>query len=286
MDKIQQLQMQITNLQDRNVKLELENRRLRDLLEHQGKPSSQKGPVTSLLDPGATNVASKSDPAANAASIDNVPHVPLGTQASSWAVVARRNKKKQAPKPRKIESAARGFQPITGPTGFGYVYIPRSRRMSRRDVRSRLAVLGIDSYRILDITFPARSIVGLLVHAQYHDVLTAKLTKAKIPIQNDFEPRDPAHLADPKYQSLPISERVTIAVDIHRGRCLRGIERLRFPVAVAVGRAFVEDGFIAQEDLDEVLPRCPTAPVSAKAAFTAEGDHDMLDLSSDESDVL
>ncbi|EIE85243.1 hypothetical protein RO3G_09953 [Rhizopus delemar RA 99-880] len=85
-------------------------------------------------------------------------------------------------------------------------------------------------------------------------------------------------MADPKYQSLPVSERVTIAVDIHRERCLRGIERLRFPVAVAVGRAFVEEGFIAQEDLDEVLPRCPAAPVSPKAAFTAEGDHDMLDL--------
>ncbi|KAG1480101.1 hypothetical protein G6F46_014541 [Rhizopus delemar] len=67
--------------------------------------------------------------------------------------------------------------------------------MSRRDVRSRLAVLGIDPYRILDITFPARSIVGLLVHAQYNDTLTAKLTKAKIPIHQDFEPRDPAHLA-------------------------------------------------------------------------------------------
>ncbi|KAG1442063.1 hypothetical protein G6F55_013071 [Rhizopus delemar] len=158
--------------------------------------------------------------------------------------------------------------------------------MPRRDVRSRLAVLGVDPYRILDITFPARSIVGLLVHTQYNDTLTAKLTKAKIPIHHDFEPRDPAHLADPKYQSLPVSERVTIAVDIHGERCLRGIERLRFPVAVAVRRAFVEEGFIAQEDLDKVLPRCPAALVSPKAAFIAAGDHDMLDLSSDESEGL
>lgn len=125
MDEIQQLQIQITNLQDRNAELELENRRLRDLLEHQDKSNIKKGLVTPLFASGATNVASPSDSAVNAATIDNAPHVPLGTQASSWAVVARRNnKKKQAPKPRTIESAARGFQPVTGPTGFVYVYIP------------------------------------------------------------------------------------------------------------------------------------------------------------------
>ncbi|KAG1568283.1 hypothetical protein G6F48_013675 [Rhizopus delemar] len=71
--------------------------------------------------------------------------------------------------------------------------------MSRRDVRSRLSVLGIDPYRVLDITFPARSVVGLLVHEQYKDVLLAQLGKAKIDIYKDFNPCDPAHLADPTY---------------------------------------------------------------------------------------
>ncbi|KAG1118571.1 hypothetical protein G6F37_014163 [Rhizopus arrhizus] len=57
-------------------------------------------------------------------SVSNVtmPVAELGTEASAWAMVARKAaKKKPAPKRRTVESAARGFQPITGPVGFGYV---------------------------------------------------------------------------------------------------------------------------------------------------------------------
>jgi hypothetical protein len=88
--------------------------------------------------------------------------------------------------------------------------------MSRRDVRSRLSVLGIDPYRVLDITFPARSVIGLLVHEQYKDVLLAQSGKAKIEVYQDFNTCDPAYLANPSYKNKSNAERFAIAMDIHR----------------------------------------------------------------------
>ncbi|EIE90965.1 hypothetical protein RO3G_15676 [Rhizopus delemar RA 99-880] len=201
--EIKRLQEHITNLESRNAELELENRRLRELLgSHQNKHTTDTPVANTKVVQGTLEHSIGKSSANMSTSASNVP-IPaagLGTESSAWAMVARKAAhKKPTPKRRTVESAARGFQPITGPVGFGYVYIPRSRRMSRRDVRSRLSVLGINPYRVLDITFPARSVVGLLVHEQYKDVLLAQLGKAKIDIYKDFNPCDPAHLADPTY---------------------------------------------------------------------------------------
>ncbi|KAG1616379.1 hypothetical protein G6F45_012286 [Rhizopus arrhizus] len=261
--EIKRLQEHITNLESRNAELELENRRLREILDSRQNERSTDTPVASTKVVQSTLGHSNGKSSANmstSAPNATIPVAGLGTESSAWAMVARKAAhKKPTPKRRTVESAARGFQPITGPVGFGYVYIPRSRRMSRRDVRSRLSVLGIDPYRVLDITFPARSVVGLLVHEQYKDVLLTQLGKAKIEVYQDFNPCDPVHLADPTYKDKSNAERLAIAMDIHRNRCCRGIARLRHPIAVAVGRTFLEEGFITDEDLQEALVSSTTA---------------------------
>ncbi|KAG1440869.1 hypothetical protein G6F56_011738 [Rhizopus delemar] len=276
---IQKLHATISELQDRNMALENENRRLRALLESR----------SSITEPSPTPrsdkrlvpvVATASHPRPTTTTTTN------GADASVWATVARRApKKKTSPKPRSVESAARAFQEPTGPSGFDYVYIPRSRRLTRKEVRTRLQAMKIDPYRVLDITFPARSVVGLLIHAQYKDTLLDRLAKANIRPRLDFDPCDPKYIADPKHEQKTLAERTTIALSAHSNRCLLGLERLRFPVAVAVGKAFVNMGYIGQEELDDLLAKSPDAPISHTQMFSSN-EQDRMDVEDDHTEEM
>ncbi|KAG1165141.1 hypothetical protein G6F35_018948 [Rhizopus arrhizus] len=73
--------------------------------------------------------------------------------------------------------------------------------MTYTEARHRLSRLGVDSWRILDVCYPAHSVVGLLVHLQYKPALLSLLEKAKIPTLDTFDPLDPDNLADPKFDS-------------------------------------------------------------------------------------
>ncbi|KAG1277596.1 hypothetical protein G6F66_012250 [Rhizopus arrhizus] len=181
---------------------------------------------------------------------ESVPSPSLGTAASSWATVASRSAKNKL---RRRAAAARGFQPVSGEQGFEYVYIPRSRRMTYTEARRRLSRLGVDSWRILDVCYPAHSVVGLLVHLQYKPALLSLLEKAKIPTLDTFDPLDPANLADPKFDSVSAEERNHAISLINDDRSRKALERLRYPVAVSVSRyllaqALVSEVLSAKED--------------------------------------
>ncbi|KAF7725164.1 hypothetical protein EC973_000417, partial [Apophysomyces ossiformis] len=134
---------------------------------------------------------------------------------SSWAQTAARAA--SAPMPtlstrknvstRSRAAAARAFTPVTGPQGFQYLYLHRSRKMDRPEIRKQLRKLKIDTSRLLDIVFPARSVVGLLFHIQYIPEVTQLLEAAKVAALKDFDPLDPSILADPSLQSLSETER-------------------------------------------------------------------------------
>ncbi|KAG0803722.1 hypothetical protein G6F20_013273 [Rhizopus arrhizus] len=181
----------------------------------------------------------------------NVNHVPSGTEASSWAVVAANGK--PCNKVRRRLAAARGFQPVSGDQGFEYVYIPRSRRMSYSEARRRLSRLGVDNWRVLDVCFPAHSVAGLLVHLQYKPALLGLLERAKVPVLSDFDPLDPQHLADPTYATATMDTRLTAIATIVNERCSRTLERLRYPVAVAVSKFFLANAMVSDEVVSEVL---------------------------------
>jgi hypothetical protein len=52
--------------------------------------------------------------------------------------------------------------------------------MDRKSIRNLFQKLGIDPVRILDISFPARSVISILIHAAYHTEFLAALTGAKL----------------------------------------------------------------------------------------------------------
>ncbi|KAG1089288.1 hypothetical protein G6F39_011148 [Rhizopus arrhizus] len=148
--------------------LQLENARLLELTNTQANEIASLRAQLAAQSAGAprdtpsSNTAASSSAAPNGAK-ETVSSPSLGTAASSWATVASRGTKN---KHRRRTAAARGFQPVTGEQGFDYVYIPRSRKMTYTEARRRLGRLGVDNWRVLDVCFPAHSVVSLLVHLQ------------------------------------------------------------------------------------------------------------------------
>ncbi|KAI9011848.1 hypothetical protein CLU79DRAFT_806011 [Phycomyces nitens] len=229
--------------------LEAENNRLQAELADTRKRLEQATTSQTSLPLGNSPNVSTSDPAPNPSSQEP------GLEASTWAAKASVNRPppaRKGPSPRRVAASQRIFTAASGPLGYKYVYIPRSRRLTHREVRSSLRTLGIDTARLLDINFPARGVVGILVHLQFVDEFEAQLNRAKVEIIGDFDPVDPQHLADPKYHDLPLDERANTAIQVQNARCLQTLKFLRPHVALPVAHFFVEEGWISS---DEVPPR-------------------------------
>ncbi|KAF7720963.1 hypothetical protein EC973_005667 [Apophysomyces ossiformis] len=85
------------------------------------------------------------------------------SQASSWAKVAVHPPKNSVSTHYKA-AATHSFQPITGPQGFTYIYLHYSQKIDHSEIHKQLQKLKIDTSCLLNITFPAHSIVGLLFY--------------------------------------------------------------------------------------------------------------------------
>ncbi|KAH8556939.1 hypothetical protein BGW37DRAFT_406773, partial [Umbelopsis sp. PMI_123] len=81
--------------------------------------------------------------------------------------------------------------PTSGPQGFDYIYTHRSRRSTRPQLWKKLRQFGVDTARVLDISFPARNVLGLLLHEQYKFILLDVLRRCKTEQIKGFNPTDP-----------------------------------------------------------------------------------------------
>ncbi|KAI8367489.1 uncharacterized protein BYT42DRAFT_549533 [Radiomyces spectabilis] len=210
------------------------------------------------------------------------PRPPLGSDASSWAVVTK--KKRPTNTTRLRPADVRIFQTPSGPSGFKYLYVPRSRRLTRQETRTRLRRLGIDPYRVLDICFPARAVVGLLVHEQYFDFAMAQFTKAEIKPLENFDPLDISILADPEIKAMSTEHQEAFVFDLYRTRCEKAVTHLPYHLASPVARSFVEANILEESDLPRLLGQCrgapasPANPTGQKQKSSTDPDHDMQDV--------
>jgi hypothetical protein len=235
--KHQELVAVIANLTMENAKVNQENAKLKaELAALKSTPAQQEQQQHRQQPRQQPNAAPTTQPVAQTTKTP-----------TTWAQRAATGPNIQ--NARKTAAAIRGFQPNTGPQGYDFVYICRSRKMVRSEVRSRLRRLGVDTARILDITFPARDVLGLLVHVQYKPLLKDTLVKQKIQPLEKFDPLDPKHIADPKHASLAAADRTRLAFDLHRNRLLSGLKMMREHVRPSVARSYVEIGWIADTDV-------------------------------------
>ncbi|KAI8368220.1 uncharacterized protein BYT42DRAFT_482758, partial [Radiomyces spectabilis] len=153
------------------------------------------------------------------------------------------------------ETVARTFATNSETHGFRYVYIPSKFRMKTKELRSRLRILGFNNSRILDVHYPDRQIVALLIHNDYYDELTTLLAKHTIQQIKDFNPRDPMRLRDPKFETLAAKDRQQQADQLHVERLERAINFIRAPVKFAVARSFHQQQWLSDSHLQSILSR-------------------------------
>ncbi|KAG1546448.1 hypothetical protein G6F49_010495 [Rhizopus delemar] len=131
------------------------------------------------------------------------------------------------------EAAARILQPPSENQGFKYIYLPTKARVPIGQLRSRLRKLDINNNRILDIHYPDRNVVALLVHNDYTDELRSHLQRFKVTLKDDFNPCDPKLLRDPQYADASDEERANLAFMHHCNRMERALKFIRTPVKFA-----------------------------------------------------
>ncbi|GAN06992.1 hypothetical protein MAM1_0144d06482 [Mucor ambiguus] len=180
---------------------------------------------------------------------------------SSWAAIAS---KPPAPlTDRKRQALHRAFNPPatdnTQNGSYTFVYLPRSRRMNRSQIRSKFREISIDNLRVLDITFPARNTIGVLLHEAYLSDFQSKLLDIDSHLIQNFDPLDHNHIADPKYQDLSEERRTHLAKALHQDRCIRSLYFIRPHLVPGVASYFIRQGWvpthIATDIIHQRLPR-------------------------------
>jgi hypothetical protein len=132
--------------------------------------------------------------------------------------------------------------------------LPIKARAPIGQIRTRLRKLGITNNRILDVDYPDRDAVALLVHSDYVNELRKQLERFKAPLKDDFDSCDPKALRDPKYADISPEERANFALMHHSDRVTRALSFICAPVKYAVARLFYSKGWNSKILLQETLP--------------------------------
>ncbi|KAI8975792.1 hypothetical protein BDF20DRAFT_880784 [Mycotypha africana] len=192
-------------------------------------------------------------------------------QMSPYQAAAHRGIKANSNKlaPPKVTTAARRaavrlFQPASSNPGYQYIHLPCRVRHKLKELRAKLAAIHINPSRILDIQYPAKQTVSLLVHNDYAPIVKQRLTKAKVPILADFDPLSGTILHNTELAALPEAEKQAKAREFHTLRCLRALDFIRTPVAYAVAKTFLINTWITQEHIDQLRKGIPFFPSSSK----------------------
>ena len=161
----------------------------------------------------------------------------------------------KAPTAAMIAWAGHSFQPIdpSTPLGYNFVYLSSPYRMPHSEVRKRLRILGVAQARVLDIYFPTKGVVGLLIHNSFKNDLESALAKGGIKLV-DFDPLSPMVIMDPKLDTLTKMEKQQQAADIHQRHIFRTC--LQIPHAYlgnAIIRYFSSDDYSGPNKLPRTM---------------------------------
>lgn len=94
-------------------------------------------------------------------------------------------------------AAARTFSVRS--TNHGYKSLRR--RLPIGQLHSRMRQLNINTSRMLNIHYPDRHLIALVIHNDYEIELRLLLKKFGIPVQGDYDLLDPSNLRDPNYDN-------------------------------------------------------------------------------------
>lgn len=173
--------------------------------------------------------------------------------------------------PRTFRAGLRLFTTVSSNQGFTHLYLPVRSRLPFRRIREELRKAKINTSSVLDIFYPASKVVCLLIHNDYVSTAVSLLEKESLVPILDFNPIDPRHLADPKYQDASSQERTAQMQIIHQTQIARTLNFLRCPVKLAVARDYHRKGWISRSYLLELIHTSTSSepPVDPNPSRTA-----------------
>lgn len=135
---------------------------------------------------------------------------------------------------------------------YRYAHLPLKYRDKISMVLEKLRTLGVDNGRILDLHYPTRGVVYLLIHKDYLDVLTSTLTKHDLTLLDNFDPLDPTNLKDPAFATT-ISEKKEKLLGLHQKRLTHVIQFVRPYLRGIVARGFVQQDWLTSDQIKYAL---------------------------------
>ncbi|KAI7902136.1 uncharacterized protein BX663DRAFT_552560 [Cokeromyces recurvatus] len=160
----------------------------------------------------------------------------------------------------KQAAAARFFQKPSSTQGFNYIYIPTKARIPVGKLRTTLRRLGIPNVRLLDIHYPARNLVAILVHMDYVSEFKSTLQQRGVTVDEDFDPFNGKTIMDPKYKDHTDFQCDQIASFIHKRRLETALQHIREPVKFAVARYFFQQHWISKAVFDQTMASRSSRP--------------------------
>jgi hypothetical protein len=230
--------------------LEKENQALKKILH-------DKDLVIEKLQSSRDSATTDTHPEGSSESTPQATATITATTTTSFRDIAKRSAHRPDPvqaTKRKL-AAGRLFKSSAakGPQGYEYVYIGRSGKILRSEVRRTLRKIGVDTARVLDINFPASEVIGILLHNQYVDEVLSLLRASEAEIYKDFDPMASANIADPKFDDLPEDERAGLVAEMVHDRAVDALRHMRPLNVSSVGHWFMELYWIDQAELDTAI---------------------------------
>jgi hypothetical protein len=153
--------------------------------------------------------------------------------------------------------------------------------MDRKSIRNLFQNLNIDPVRILDISFPARSVISVLIHTEYQTEFLAALAGAKVRPLENFNPLAQEHIADPQFATMDLHDRTRLAAAIHQDRCFRTLYFLRPYLVPSISKYFVAQQWIPESMATSIIQDRIPRPIkrtrmdlsTAAATFLASTSH-------------
>jgi hypothetical protein len=156
------------------------------------------------------------------------------------------------PTARELARIARTFAPPSNDQGFQYIYVSTNKRYPIKIMRTRLARLGLERRRVIDVHYPDQNVVATLVHNDYAAEALQYLTNARVSTIQ-FDLLHPLVLRNPKHQHLDEASRKIKLIEIQHQRHLKTISFLQYPIKIAVARDFVKREWITAAEMQKLI---------------------------------
>jgi hypothetical protein len=137
-----------------------------------------------------------------------------------------------------------------------YLFLPTKTRLPIGHHHAKFRHLNINNSRILDICYPDRHILALLIYNGYADEFRTQLSHYRINIHEDFDPCDPSVIRDAVHTTKLQEEKAEIGHRLYCTRLSRALQLIRPSVKFvkfAVARYFHKEHWITDKELEEIL---------------------------------